>query len=184
MDSYFVPLLLGCAVALASAVGVVLSRRPIYAAIFLLLHSLSLAALFALLSAPMVAVGQVVIYSGAIVVLFLFVVTLLPSGGRELRLSSGRVVAACVAAGGVVVALAASIAGGAVPPAVSAPNLGVAAVGQALFGPLLVAFELTAPLLLVAIVGAVVIWRRHEPHVRTAERPAREVEPRKLVMHR
>jgi NADH-quinone oxidoreductase subunit J len=184
MDSVFVPLLLGCAVALASALGVVLSRRPIYAAIFLLVHSLSLAALFALLSAPMVAVGQVIIYSGAIVVLFLFVVTLLPSGGRELQLSGSRVAAACVAAGGVVVALAASIAGGAVPSAVSGADLGVAAVGQALFGPLLVAFELTAPLLLVAIIGAVVIWRRHEPHVRTAERPVREAEPRKLVMHR
>jgi len=184
MDSVFPPLLLGCAVALASALGVVLARRPIYAAIFLLLHSLSLAALFALLSAPMVAVGQVLIYSGAIVVLFLFVVTLLPSGGRELQLSGSRMLAACVAAGGVVVALAASIAGGAVPPAVSFADLGVAAVGQALFGPLLVAFELTAPLLLVAIIGAVVIWRRHEPQVRTAERPVREAEPRRLVMHR
>ena len=154
-----------------------------HAAIFLLVHSLSLAALFALLSAPMVAVGQVLIYSGAIVVLFLFVVTLLPSGGRELRLNGSRVVAACVAAGGVAVALAASIAGGAMPRTVSAPDLGVAAVGQALFGSLLVAFELTAPLLLVAIIGAEVIWRRHEPHVRTAERPLREAEPRKLVMH-
>src|SRR5438132_1059837 len=128
MDSLFVPLLLGCAVALASALGVLLARRPIYAAIFLLLHSLSLAALFALLAAPMVAVGQVVIYSGAIVVLFLFVITLLPSGGRELQLSGTRVVSACVAAGGVVVALAASMASGAVPPPVGTPDLGVAAV--------------------------------------------------------
>src|SRR5438876_11234148 len=134
MDDLFGPLLVGCAVALASALGVVLARRPIYAAIFLLLHSLSLAALFALLSAPLVAVGRVLIYSGAIVVLFLFVVTLLPSGGRELRLNGSRVVAACVAAGGVAVALAASIAGGAMPRAVSAPDLGIAAVGQALFG--------------------------------------------------
>jgi NADH-quinone oxidoreductase subunit J len=184
MDSLFVPLLLGCVVALASALGVVLARRPIYAAIFLLLHSLSLAALFALLSAPMVAVGQVVIYSGAIVVLFLFVVTLLPSGGRELNLNANRVVGACVAAGGLLVALAAALAGGALPPAVSAADLSVAAVGHALFGPLLVAFELTAPLLLVAIIGAVVIWQRHEPRPRSAARPVPETEPRKLVMHR
>jgi NADH-quinone oxidoreductase subunit J len=184
MDALFFPLLLGCAVALASALGVVLARRPIYAAIFLLLHSLSLAGLFALLSAAMVAVGQIVIYSGAIVVLFLFVVTLLPSGGRELQLNANRVVAGCVAAGGLVVALAASIAGGVLPPAVSAADLSVAAVGRALFGPLIVAFELTAPLLLVAIIGAVVIWRRHEPRPRTAARPLKEAEPRKLVMHR
>ena len=60
----------------------------------------------------------------------------------------------------------------------------MAAVGRALFGPLLVAFELTAPLLLVAIVGAVVIWRRHEPAPRTAARPHKLAEPRRLVMHR
>jgi len=71
MQSLFVPLLVGCAVALLSALGVVLARRPIYAAMALLVHSLSLAALFGILSASMVAVGQVIIYSGAIVVLFL-----------------------------------------------------------------------------------------------------------------
>src|SRR5438067_9429424 len=108
MDSLFWPLLLGCAVALASALGVVLARRPVYAAIFLLLHSLSLAALFGLLSASIVAVGQIVIYSGAIVVLFLFVVTLLPSGGRELSVNGGRIAAACIAGGAVLVAIAAA----------------------------------------------------------------------------
>ena len=65
MQDLFVPLLLGCLVALASAVGVVLGRRPVYAAVFLLVHSLSLAALYAILSAAMVAIGQVIIYSGA-----------------------------------------------------------------------------------------------------------------------
>ena len=182
MDDLFGPLLVGCAVALASAIGVVLARRPIYAAIFLLVHSLSLAALFGILSATMVAVGQVIIYSGAIVVLFLFVVTLLPSGGRELG-PTGRVAGACVAGGGMLVALAAALAGGSIPAAVTAADLGVGAVGRALFGPLLVAFELTAPLLLVAIIGAVVIWRRHEPAPRTA--PVQKVaEARRVVMHR
>src|SRR2546430_4771455 len=85
MESSFLAAAVGCAVALLSALGVVVARRPIYAAIALLVHSLSLAALFGLLSASMVAVGQVIIYSGAIVVLFLFVVTLLPTGGRELE---------------------------------------------------------------------------------------------------
>ncbi|HEY0581953.1 MAG TPA: NADH-quinone oxidoreductase subunit J [Chloroflexota bacterium] len=188
MDNLFLPLLVGCVAALASALGVVLARRPISAAVFLLGHSLSLAGLFGLLSAGMVAVGQIVIYSGAIVVLFLFVVTLLPSGGRELNPTGGRVVGACVAAGGLLVALAAAFTGGSLrlPPIEADPSvaLGVPAVGVALFGPLLVAFELTAPLLLVAIIGAVVIWRRHEPASRTAPRPARSAEPRRLVMHR
>ena len=182
MDDVFVPLVVGCAVALLSALGVVLAQRPIYAAIFLLVHSLSLAALFGILAAAMDAVGQVVIYSGAIVVLFLFVVTLLPSGGRELSPTPSHVAAACVAGGGMLVALAASLAAGSIPSAVEG-DLGVAAVGRALFGSLLVAFELTAPLLLVAIVGAVVIWRRHEPRPRVA-RPRKITEPRRLVMHR
>ena len=184
MNDQIVPLGLGCLVALASALGVVVARRPVYAAIFLLLHSLSLAALFGLLSAAMVAVGQIVIYSGAIVVLFLFVVTLLPSGGRELAVDSPRIIAACVAGAAVLVAIAASLAAGAIPPAPAvAADLGVGAVGTALFGPLLVAFELTAPLLLVAVIGAVVIWRRHEPAPISAK-PIKISEPRRLVMHR
>ena len=183
MDSLFVPLLVGCLVALGSALGVVLARRPICAAMFLLVHSLSLAALFGLLSAAMVAVGQVIIYSGAIVVLFLFVVTLLPSGGLERGPSGNRVAAACMAAGGLVVTLAMGLARGGIPAALSGGDLSVAAVGHSFLGPLLVAFELTAPLLLVAIVGAVVIWRRHEPHPRTAH-VSKIAEPRQVVMHR
>jgi NADH-quinone oxidoreductase subunit J len=184
MQALFWPLLLGCVVAIASALGVILARRPVHAAVFLLVHSLSIAALFAMLSAPMVAIGQVIIYSGAIVVLFLFVVTLLPTGGGERAPTGGRVVTACVAAGGVLVALAVSLAAGVIPQAPETPgDLGVPAVGHALFGPLLVALELTAPLLLVAIVGAVVIWRRHEPRPQVAE-VKKVSEPRSLVMHR
>jgi NADH-quinone oxidoreductase subunit J len=184
MDALFVPLLIGCLVALASAFGVILARRPVYAALFLLLHSLSLAALYAILASPMVAIGQVIIYSGAIVVLFLFVVTLLPTGGTETKPIGGRIAAACVAGGAVVVALAAALVAGSIPLAPATPgNLTVEAVGHSLFSTLLVAFELTAPLLLVAAVGAVVIWRRHEPRPRTV--PAVKVsEPRRLVMHR
>lgn len=183
MDALFVPLLVGCLVAIASALGVVLAHRPIYSAIYLLVHSLSLAGLYGVLAAPMVAVGQVIIYSGAIVVLFLFVVTLLPSGGRELGPTRSRVAAGAIAGGALVVALAAALAVGSPPTPVGDADLGVLAVGRSLFGPLLVAFELTAPLLLVAIIGAVVIWRRHEPRPRTAV-PTKVTEPRRLVMHR
>jgi len=183
MQDLFVPLLLGCLVALLSALAVILVHRPVYAAIALLVHSLSLAALFAILSAAMVAVGQLIIYSGAIVVLFLFVVTLLPTGGRELAPGRSRAVMAIVAAASLLVAFAAALSIGA-PLAVSTGDLGVPAIGRALFGPLLVAFELTAPLLLVAIIGAVVIWRRHEPASRITPKPTAATEPRRLVMHR
>src|ERR1700730_3116486 len=133
MDALFGPLLVGCAVAALFALAVVVARRTISAAIALLVHSLSLAGLFGILSAAMVAVGQVIIYSGAIVVLFLFVVTLLPSGGRELGPIASRVLAACIAGGDMLVAPAAAIAAGALPAEVTAGDLGVAAVGHALF---------------------------------------------------
>jgi NADH-quinone oxidoreductase subunit J len=184
MDASFLPLLVGCLIALVSALAVVLARRPIYAAIALLAHSLSLAGLFGILGVGIVAVGQVLIYSGAIVVLFLFVVTLLPTGGRELEVSGGRIAAAVAAGAALLVALGAAQAAGALPPVAAQPALDVPNVGRALFGPLLIAFELTAPLLLVAIIGGVVIWRRHQPRPPVSARPVQTGERRTLVFHR
>src|ERR1043165_3721519 len=78
-----VPVAICCALAALSALGVVLLRRPVHVAVALLAHSLSLAALYLSLEAQFSAVAQTLIYSGAIVVLFLIVVALLPTGGRE-----------------------------------------------------------------------------------------------------
>ena len=89
MNELFIPLAVGCAVALVSALLVVLARRPVHSVVALLAHSLSLAALYLILGADMVAMGQVLIYSGAIVVLFLFVIALLPQGGSEADLGFG-----------------------------------------------------------------------------------------------
>jgi NADH-quinone oxidoreductase subunit J len=177
-----IALVLACVVAIAAALGVVLTRRPVYAAIGLLVHTLSLAALFAFLSAPLVAIGQVVIYSGAIVVLFLFVVTLLPLGGTELPATSTRLAAAIVAGGALVAAFAAALVVGSIPPAVPGTVPDVPAVGLSLFGPMLTALELTVPLLLVAITAAVAIWRRHEPHTARA-RSLNVPAERELAMH-
>ena len=163
MNDLFVPLAVGCAVALASALMGVLARRPVHSVVALLAHSLSIAALYLILGADMVAMGQVLIYSGAIVVLFLFVIALLPQGGVEGDPGAGRVVSSVIAGGALLVGIAAwlSVASG-LPP--SAPSAGgnVVEIGRALFGRLIVPFELTAPLLLVSIVGAVAIWRRQE----------------------
>lgn len=161
-----------CAVACVTAFGVVLVKRPVYVAVNLLFHSLSLATLYFALRADFAAVGQIVIYSGAIVVLFVIVVALLPSGGREPPLHASRVV------GGLAV-FAAMLGGlgtlywwrGALPAITSTPPL-VADVGRVLFTDLLVAFELTAPLLLAAIVGAIVLWRRQEAPPSTGPTPA------------
>jgi NADH-quinone oxidoreductase subunit J len=163
LNELTVPLAIGCAVALVSGLLVVLARQPVHAVVALLGHTLSLAALYLILGADMVAMGQVLIYSGAIVVLFLFVVALLPQGGTEAFPGMGRVLGAIVAGAALLAAVAAWLTvGTALPP--TAPNAGggVVEIGRVLFGRLLVPFELTAPLLLVAIVGAVSIWRRQE----------------------
>jgi NADH-quinone oxidoreductase subunit J len=164
VDALLVPIGLGCLLALVTALGVVVARRPVHGAMALLGHSLALAGLYLMLAAELVAMGQILIYSGAIVVLFLFVVALLPSGGSEGAPSVGRVGTAAIGAGATLLALAAAV-GTVSLRAAGAPPVGVEAVrtvGRSLFGPLLVPFELTAPLLLVAIVGAVTIWRRQE----------------------
>ena len=163
MNDLFVPLVIGCAVALISALLVVLARRPVHAVLGLLAHSLSIAALYMILGADMVAMGQILIYSGAIVVLFLFVIALLPQGGSEGDPGIGRVLGGLVAGGALLAGIAAWLAlGPGLPP--SAPSAGgnVVEVGRSLFGRLIVPTELTAPLLLVSIVGAVAIWRRQE----------------------
>jgi NADH-quinone oxidoreductase subunit J len=166
MDTLLAPVIAASVIAFASALFVVLARGAIRAVVALLAHSLSIAALYALLAAGLVAVGQLLIYSGAIVVLFLFVVALLPPGGRELSSRPLRVTAGVTAG---LVLLAALFTG--LRPAASgqlrlvAPNAAigaVAGVGHELFDydKLLIPFELTAPLLLVAIIGSVALWRR------------------------
>ncbi|HYU18344.1 MAG TPA: NADH-quinone oxidoreductase subunit J [Chloroflexota bacterium] len=161
MSELFLPLAVGCAVALVSGLAVVLARRPVHSVVGLLVHSLAIASLFLLLAADLVAIGQVLIYSGAIVVLFLFVIALLPAGGAEGPIGSGRALSAVLAAGALLAALAAGLSAS-LPAATGRSVGGVEAIGRSLFGPLVVPFELTAPLLLVAIVGAVAIWRRQE----------------------
>lgn len=163
MNDLFVPLVIGCAVALISALLVVMARRPVHAVVALLSHSLSIAALYMILGADMVAMGQILIYSGAIVVLFLFVVALLPQGGSEGDPGMGRVLGGVVAGGALLAGIAAWLAlGPALPPAAPTAGGNVVEVGRSLFGRLIVPTELTAPLLLVSIVGAVAIWRRQE----------------------
>lgn len=163
MNDLFLPLAVGCAVALVSALLVVLARRPVHSVVALLGHTLSLAALYLILGADLVAVGQVLVYSGAIVVLFLFVIALLPQGGAEPDPGLGRVFGGLAAGAALLVGIAAWLSlGPGLPPPATAAGGDVAEVGRALFGRLIVPFELTAPLLLVAVVGAVAIWRRQE----------------------
>jgi NADH-quinone oxidoreductase subunit J len=164
-DPVLVATAAGCAVALLSALGVVLLRRPVHGAVALLVHSLAIASLFLTMGADLPAMSQVIIYSGAVVVLFLFVVLLLPEGGVEQRPERRNFVAAILGGGALLSSLA--LFGLSALPTLNSGSgrfegtpASVADVGRALFGTQLVPFELTTVLLLVAIVGAVAIWRR------------------------
>ena len=153
-------------VAVAGAAGVVLSKNPVYSALSLLVNFAVLAVMYITLHAQFLAVVQVIVYAGAIVVLFLFVIMLI---GGNLKLFSvrprARQAAGYVAlAAGLLfliglgyVAISGVLAGqsGSVPG-----NGSVQAIGEALFPTYLLPFELASVLLLVAMIGAVVLARK------------------------
>ena len=156
--------------AVASAVTVIAARNPVASALFLLVHLAALAGLFVLLDAAFVAVLQVIVYIGAILVLFLFVIMLLNLGHRyrpDLRPPRARWLAAALGLGlAVEIVLASRRLPGILGPgpeaveAVVRTRGAVAAVGELLFSAYVVPFELTGVLLLVAMVGALWLAKR------------------------
>lgn len=154
------------ALAVAGGVGVVAARQPVHSAIALLIVLASLAVTYLLLAAQFIAALQVIIYAGAIVVLFLFVIMLLHarSGeGPKVKLPRQRT-AAAVFAPVFLAALLVGVLAAARPLAPVPEGFGTAqAVGAVLFVGYLLPFELAAVILLVGIVAAVVLGRREAP---------------------
>jgi len=154
--------------AIAGAIGVVALRNPFYSVLALVGHLLSLAALFLLLRAEFVAAAQVVVYAGAVMVLYLFVVSYI-GGGSLQQLTPGGAQLRGVAAAAVLALfaeLAIAILGSGLQAVDSdgAPyvtGFGTPAqIGEALLTKFLFPFEVASLLLLVAAVGAVVLARR------------------------
>jgi NADH-quinone oxidoreductase subunit J len=177
--------------AIAGAIGVVALRNPFYSVLALVGHLLSLAALFLLLRAEFIAAAQVVVYAGAVMVLYLFVVsyigggaTQLTPGGAQLRTVAGTAVLALFAELAIAVlgsGLKAIDSDGA--PYVS--GFGTPAqIGEALLTKFLFPFEVASLLLLVAAVAAVVLARRRTDKGTTLEDreedPIRWITPRDL----
>lgn len=164
-------LFFGIAVAaVTSALATVLLRNPVMSAISLVANFFCIALLYLFLQAQLLAVLQIVVYTGAIMVLVIFVIMLLNLRSEE-RLTERfdfRKVAAFVFTAGLALEMAYIffLADG-VPEglAVTEPagNLGtVESIGTAMFGKFLLPFEVTSILLLVGIVGAVVLARRRD----------------------
>ncbi|MHB8420011.1 MAG: NADH-quinone oxidoreductase subunit J [Myxococcales bacterium] len=146
--------------AIAGAVGVVAARSPVYGAMSLVGAFFALAGLYLLLSAQFVAALQIIVYAGAIMVLFLFVIMLLNLSPAELgrdRATPVRIIGALAAAGSTGM-LAMVFERLAFPPAAASHHLGtVASVGLTLFTRFTLPFEATSLLLLAAMLGAVVV---------------------------
>ena len=150
---------------LLSAAIVITARNPVNSAMALVATFFFLAGVYVLLWAHTIAALQVLVYTGAIMVLFLFVIMLLNLTSTELgsrRVTLGRVLGGAAALGLLaVLALALTRLGMDAPPALAAESIAsfgtVRALGAAIFTQWLLPFEAVSLLLLVAMVGAVVV---------------------------
>jgi NADH-quinone oxidoreductase subunit J len=151
------------AIAIASALGLVLRRNPIHGALFLVINLGSVAALYLLLHAEFLAAAQVIVYAGAIMVLFVFAIMVLIPGKEEtgpdplrryrlLGLPLGAVLLLEI-----VLVLAARRPA---PRPVQPVDGGIGTIGRLLFTDYLFPFELTSVLLLAAMVGVLVLAKR------------------------
>ena len=150
-----------------AALGMVLSRNAVYSALLLVVNFFCLAGFYVLLEAQFVAAVQVIVYAGAIMVLFLFVLMLLGVGNEVVvkEQMRGQRPAAVLLTLGLLVAIVAGLGAGvfdAAPASLAAANEGgnVQAVGRLLFTRYTFAFETAGILLVVAAVGALVLGKR------------------------
>lgn len=153
------------AIAIAAALGMLFSRNAVHSALFLVLNFATIAVFYIVLNAPFIAMVQITVYAGAIVVLFLFVIMLL--GAEKLqslgRISGAdrwqRILAGLLALALLVVMVIALFetdpSGGDIALIDSSPL----AIGMALFEGYVLPFELTGVLLLAAMIGVVVLGK-------------------------
>jgi NADH:ubiquinone oxidoreductase subunit 6 (subunit J) len=152
--------------ALAGALGVVMLRNPFYSVLALVGHLIALAVLFLLLRAEFIAAAQVVVYAGAVMVLYVFVVAYIGGADEPLRPEGGAIGAlGPLFAGALGIELVIAVVGSSLS-LLDTPGRGGAGfgapteIGELLLTKFLVAFEAASFLLLIAAVGAVVLARR------------------------
>jgi len=159
------------AVAVGASLLVIAQRNPIYSVLLLIASFGALSGLYVMLDAPFVAVIQIVVYAGAIMVLFLFVVMLLNAPQEEteaderrhILLRSGPLKFGAFLAVVLAAELGWALSEGGAPGAFGTESTtSVAAIGRILFTDYAFAFEVTSVLILVAMVGAVVLARREK----------------------
>jgi len=150
----------------ASAIAVIFARNPVHSVLWLIVAFFNAAGLMLILGAEFIAMLLVIVYVGAVAVLFLFVVMMLDIDFASLRSGFTRnlpfgIIIALVLLGEVIVADSAWKAGPALGrdvPAAKVPN--IVALGQLLYTKYLFAFEIAGLILLVAMIGAIVLTHR------------------------
>lgn len=159
--------------ALVTAVVMVLYPNPVRSALFLVLNLFCVAVLYLLLNQYFLAVVQIIVYAGAIMVLFLFVIMLLNLGTPDRAVDRLKWQQPVAIGAGLILAAMLSITIGASMPAITPPAAGTAAqidqmgtvsgIGMTLYDPAqpwLFPFEITSILLLIAVIGSVVLAKR------------------------
>jgi len=157
-------------IAIATALGMLLSRNAIYSALFLVLNFITVAVFYLLLGAPFIAMVQITVYAGAIMVLFLFVIMLL--GAESLPQAQvlpwqkplAIALAVILAAEATFLLFTRARPVGEILPPAEAANMmdSLREMGMILFDQYLIPFEVTSILLLVAMVGAIVLIRKEK----------------------
>lgn len=160
---------LGALLALLGAVGVLVTRLPVHGVVAMVVHFVGLAVLYLSLHAEYLAVLQIIIYAGAMMVMFLFVIALLTAKKDPLEAPGGGLVRGqnlwgTLVAGLLFVALLTSLRAGILPGwgALVEEFGSVKNFGAALLTTHLLPFELTAVILLVAVIGVIILVGRHE----------------------
>jgi NADH-quinone oxidoreductase subunit J len=156
-------------VSIASALAMLFTRNTIYSALFLILNFSTIAVFYLILNAPFIAMAQITVYAGAIMVLFLFVIMMLGSEQLHKETVNRWQRPLAILLGLVLLGEAAYLIilrGGRLPMVGSAPeNFGnPASIGSLLFSQYLLPFEITSILLLVAMVGALVLTQSEKRH--------------------
>ena len=167
-------------IAVISALGLVIARKAVHGAMFVAVTMICLAVLYIALEAPFLGVVQVVVYTGAIMMLFLFVIMLVGVDTSDSRVETirGQRVAAVLAGLGFGVLLVAVVANALLPApagmAAATPEGNVVAIADRIFFRYVFAFEVTSALLITAALGAMVLTHRERLFRRPSQRQLAE----------
>jgi NADH-quinone oxidoreductase subunit J len=178
-------------VCVASAVMVIVSRNPVHSVLFLILAFVNASGLFMLLGAEFLAMILVVVYVGAVAVLFLFVIMMLDVDFTELREGFIEYLPVGILIGAVFLAELLLVAGGwiinpSISKAITSPIPGelsnTAALGRVLYTTYIHYFQLAGMVLLVAMIGAIVLTLRHKAKVKRQDINVQNARTRDMAM--